>query len=796
MLMTLSTSSSPSNGEQQFRKQLELLSRPGILTGYLIVKEQGTLSQTNLFHALWEKFRGVCGFRNLTNNRLVEFKTLQFLEEGRKWIKSQHDIERVKILASRVGLTSATEDDHKELRQLINEICCSSLENKEGQAHDLPNQFFNRYIKELKPFSKNITKACGIFDQVFSPNTLVSLNIQPSEKNVTEGDKERENEGRLNSSSQQDSGQVPEISEKDTEKDNVSQEESIQEKQPFSQPPSVSLKEEPTQETTKRDKENDENHLERIVDSWSSFIPRLYRNLTQLYSNEERDEDNLGNPFPDIKLENINEDNIETVFVKTCREKILRFYKTELDRYSQIISIQIDELGGYEQSKKRYRQILKSETKKLEKVINSMIRKITLENFEEPQNEIITKFKELTFEKISNLERLETENFNNLQKEEREQRIENEKAQEAIKKQQEERERKFQEEDNRKIQQKEEKRIQKEAELVNLMRKRIEKEENKQAIKKEITYKLANCKGEDLIIAQFQSKLYEDLEDKIKWISSLPNNLLDMDDNNFSHNSEKYFLKDLICDFETVAEITYSEMNTPAVAKEKLTILDNLKKSLEIHLGITQLEHTQFPPIGISNFNGYNCFFNSALQVIVHSQLLDYPFMLSSDTSTKEVFSLIQKLRKGESLNKNEIDRIKKYLGMELNSRPGETSGVLSSFSVKLKVPNQFHINLEMPLWLNENKDDYLLNNWNVLVAGSGDHLWTYVCDDKMTITQINDSRLNNPSYTKSKKKFNEHYNFSRVDVNSPERRDFKNRQIRYPVIHYKSRKYIEKNNF
>lgn len=65
------------NPESLFKEKLKSSSHSNLFTGHLIVKEQGELEQTNFLQSLLEKFKGVVGFRDWTNTRLVEFKTLE-----------------------------------------------------------------------------------------------------------------------------------------------------------------------------------------------------------------------------------------------------------------------------------------------------------------------------------------------------------------------------------------------------------------------------------------------------------------------------------------------------------------------------------------------------------------------------------------------------------------------------------------------------------------------------------------------------------------------------------------------
>lgn len=109
--------------ELLFKEQLHAFTREGLLNGYLYVKDNGSLTQTNLLNYLVEKFKALLGYKDSTNPRLLELKTVQFLKSGKEWIKTPDDIELIKILAKRTDAAPSIQTIPSKLQTLINEIC-------------------------------------------------------------------------------------------------------------------------------------------------------------------------------------------------------------------------------------------------------------------------------------------------------------------------------------------------------------------------------------------------------------------------------------------------------------------------------------------------------------------------------------------------------------------------------------------------------------------------------------------------------------------------------------------------
>lgn len=189
-----------------FLKQLEDLAHPGILTGHLIVREKGSLSQTNVLRFLWEKLKGFLGFRNGVNASLVEFKTLQFLIEGRSWLKegdinNPKCLENIEVLAKRAGLISSNSENSSqvqtEVQALVKEIFDNYRSSQREKTDELLRKLDRIYENKLGDFPEDIRKINGIFHRIhFLPDH------PPVEFQSTE---EQSDEGSPNFASQEDS---------------------------------------------------------------------------------------------------------------------------------------------------------------------------------------------------------------------------------------------------------------------------------------------------------------------------------------------------------------------------------------------------------------------------------------------------------------------------------------------------------------------------------------------------------------------------------------------------------------
>ena len=138
-----------------FKEQLKVLSKPGLFLEYLIVrKNDGSLGEINLISLLWEKLKGFFGLRDWSHPRLIELKVIQFLSAGKNEVQSPKEIQRMKLLAWKAGLTQDNKQNHLELNALVNEICNPLLQGEK----DLVRSFAARYSDDLRPFPQKILK--------------------------------------------------------------------------------------------------------------------------------------------------------------------------------------------------------------------------------------------------------------------------------------------------------------------------------------------------------------------------------------------------------------------------------------------------------------------------------------------------------------------------------------------------------------------------------------------------------------------------------------------------------------
>ncbi|HEV8051666.1 MAG TPA: hypothetical protein VGP47_04160, partial [Parachlamydiaceae bacterium] len=106
----------PSSSGEQFKRELEDLSKPELWNGYLIV-ENGTLKQTNVLVSIWERIKSSVGFSNKVDN--VEEKVFEYIIDHEKEINSETDIKLVIALAKKAGLNKNA-GGSRELQNLVN----------------------------------------------------------------------------------------------------------------------------------------------------------------------------------------------------------------------------------------------------------------------------------------------------------------------------------------------------------------------------------------------------------------------------------------------------------------------------------------------------------------------------------------------------------------------------------------------------------------------------------------------------------------------------------------------------
>lgn len=157
------------NAETLFREQLHSLSQKGVLNGNVLVRQATPLN------SILNAIKKTLGYQDLAHQRLVELKTLQFLTEGRQWIKTPEDIELVKTLAKKLGLTQSNKNHPSELLTLIHEICSPvQLQNpslKEEQKNE---------ENQGETLSDDQTASTSQEDSNPQENPAKSTNINPS----------------------------------------------------------------------------------------------------------------------------------------------------------------------------------------------------------------------------------------------------------------------------------------------------------------------------------------------------------------------------------------------------------------------------------------------------------------------------------------------------------------------------------------------------------------------------------------------------------------------------------------
>ena len=153
------------NQELQFKTQLKTLSHPSLFK-HLRVNEEGSLIDTNFLVLIWYKLKELL-FRspNLSNKYLKEFKILQLLTSGKKWVNTKDELAMVLALAKRAGLTLKNNQNHSELQALIDDLRSSVLRQPlKKPSVNLAGKFFTHYKKELSVYPASILKIAEAYD--------------------------------------------------------------------------------------------------------------------------------------------------------------------------------------------------------------------------------------------------------------------------------------------------------------------------------------------------------------------------------------------------------------------------------------------------------------------------------------------------------------------------------------------------------------------------------------------------------------------------------------------------------
>lgn len=129
------------NSEILFREQLRTLSQKGILNGKILVRH------TTPLNSILDTIKKTLGYQDLAHQRLIELKTLQFLTEGKQWIKTPEDIELIKTLAKKLGLTQSNKENPSALLAFIHDICTPKqapyFQQKNEKDGDSPDETFS-----------------------------------------------------------------------------------------------------------------------------------------------------------------------------------------------------------------------------------------------------------------------------------------------------------------------------------------------------------------------------------------------------------------------------------------------------------------------------------------------------------------------------------------------------------------------------------------------------------------------------------------------------------------------------
>lgn len=133
------------SSQEVFDKQLDSISKPSFVKNYLIVKknENGVaLKQTHVFCAAWEKITGLLGYCNSTDETLIEFATIAFLEQNKTWAKNT-DNEKINQLAERAGLRP---DRMTQMKLAVGLITAEEADNRKKKQHESLNAIYENII--------------------------------------------------------------------------------------------------------------------------------------------------------------------------------------------------------------------------------------------------------------------------------------------------------------------------------------------------------------------------------------------------------------------------------------------------------------------------------------------------------------------------------------------------------------------------------------------------------------------------------------------------------------------------
>jgi len=179
----------------EFRNQLKALTKKGLFFNrYLIATKEGGLVTTNFFKAAWETLQ------KRTNATLVELRIMQLLGAGSK-LTEGNDLDLIKVLIQRVGLTPETKSQHPQLDQLVDQVfqsVASPQENKEELETRCADLISNYVIFHKKEFKDDDLRIAAIRHQTLptlaAPEKRIETPVESSEEaNIdSKGDDEEE----------------------------------------------------------------------------------------------------------------------------------------------------------------------------------------------------------------------------------------------------------------------------------------------------------------------------------------------------------------------------------------------------------------------------------------------------------------------------------------------------------------------------------------------------------------------------------------------------------------------------
>lgn len=168
--MQPTTDQSDQSGQFQFNQQLASFAKSGVFNHYLVVNEKGELGETHVFKIIWEALKGAFGGRDWSDSRLIEYKVIQFLSDGKKYLNPDNlgpdNLALVEKLAAKTGLKNSTVRQHSELNGLIQSIKTGAFvqEPKEVSEKRIVN-FYKHFETSFEKYPADAMQMTQIFQQ-------------------------------------------------------------------------------------------------------------------------------------------------------------------------------------------------------------------------------------------------------------------------------------------------------------------------------------------------------------------------------------------------------------------------------------------------------------------------------------------------------------------------------------------------------------------------------------------------------------------------------------------------------